>query len=586
MAESVEAPLPKYPAPKILLVDLKDNTADLLRSQGYNISVGSYGTPYRVTKSDVLFPVIVNGSLPGLPEQDIVIIDLAANEPLSGATGSKQTTPGESDWWAKCNAGTIDPRPRLMDFSKAMLDRILAHGGVVVVFADPRQQQQQYLGHSEHIWVLERDLSYADNWGFSSLVNPMVLSVEDDWGREILLPNTNSPLINLLRSHIPNAYFSCAFQVQKAAVGWVTLATNKFNMPVAGILAANKGGEQGTGLVFLFPQLADKAHFLEGLLKTVLPDFSPRLFPWVEGARWVERPEYELPKIRELKSQIRQIQEEANRQVLQLEGVIEEERVSSGYLHTLLTETGSNLVEAVKKALEQLGFRSVVDVDKELAQSDDTSPKREDLQILDTSPSLLVEVKGINNLPKEASSLQSWKYVAPRMKEWKRTDIQGLSIINHQRNLPGLERENQATFQGDVIINAEQQNIGLMTTWDLFRLVRSSQKYNWKQETVKPLFYKVGRIEPVPLHYEYVGYVEHFWEKANAVGARVEAATIGIGDIVAFELPVEFEEQKVGSLQVDNKPVTEVIAGQLGGLQTALSKDQLKKGIRVFRVRR
>jgi hypothetical protein len=26
------------------------------------------------------------------------------------------------------------------------------------------------------------------------------------------------------------------------------------------------------------------------------------------------------------------------------------------------------------------------------------------------------------------------------MKEWNRTDVQGLAIINHQRNLPALDR--------------------------------------------------------------------------------------------------------------------------------------------------
>jgi hypothetical protein len=59
------------------------------------------------------------------------------------------------------------------------------------------------------------------------------------------------------------------------------------------------------------------------------------------------------------------------------------------------------------------------------------------------------------------------------MREWKRTDIRGLAIRNHQRNLPALERENRYTFSGDVIANAEEQDFGLLIAWDLFRLLRS-----------------------------------------------------------------------------------------------------------------
>lgn len=81
-----------------------------------------------------------------------------------------------------------------------------------------------------------------------------------------------------------------------------------------------------------------------------------------------------------------------------------------------------------------------------MEKTGDTSPKREDLRIYDDSPILLVEIKGISGFPRDAAALQVAKYLAPRMREWQRTDIQGLSIINHQRNLPGLDRDNKTPF--------------------------------------------------------------------------------------------------------------------------------------------
>ena len=320
------------------------------------------------------------------------------------------------------------------------------------------------------------------------------------------------------------------------------------------------------------------------LLKNVLPDLSPHLFPHAEGARWVQRSEYELPRILELRSQIARIQEETREQVTALEHSIAEERERWNYLHDLIRETGRPLVKATKQTLELLGFSSIVDVDEAMQESKDTGPRREDLQIRDASPILLVEVKGISNLPRDAEALQVWKYVAPRMREWKRTDIQGLAIMNHQRHLPALDRENGSPFREEILTNALDQKFGLLTTWDLFRLARSYLKNHWRPEHIKGLFYQSGRIDPVPSHYEFVGVTQHFWEKPGAIGVKIESSEIRQGDRIAFELPVEFEEQDVDSLQIDNSPVDIAEAGSLAGIKTHLTKEQARKGVRVFRL--
>jgi GTPase len=79
--------------------------------------------------------------------------------------------------------------------------------------------------------------------------------------------------------------------------------------------------------------------------------------------------------------------------------------------------------------------------------------------------------------------------------------------------------------------------------------------------------------------------VERFWERVDAVGVRIETSILTQGDRIAFEQPVEFEEQGVQSLQVNNNPVSQVEAGMLVGIQTSLRKEQLKKGTRVYRLR-
>jgi hypothetical protein len=171
------------------------------------------------------------------------------------------------------------------------------------------------------------------------------------------------------------------------------------------------------------------------------------------------------------------------------------------------------------------------------------------------------------------------------MREWERTDVQGLLVINHQRNLPALDREHAHVFQDDVVTNAEQQGFGLLTTWDLFRLVRGYQRNGWSTEDVKNLFYRPGRIEPVPSQYELVGTVEAFWERPGALALAVSGAPIRVGDLVAYELPVDFLEERVTSLRLDDDEVPEASAGSLVGLKTTLGKVQARKHVRVFRVR-
>ena len=49
--------------------------------------------------------------------------------------------------------------------------------------------------------------------------------------------------------------------------------------------------------------------------------------------------------------------------------------------------------------------------------------------------------------------------------------------------------------------------------------------------------------------------------------------------------PVDFVEQMVESLEIDNQSAVEAVRGKFAGINTALGKGQARKGIRVFRVK-
>ncbi len=57
-----------------------------------------------------------------------------------------------------------------------------------------------------------------------------------------------------------------------------------------------------------------------------------------------------------------------------------------------------------------------------------------------------------------------------------------------------------------------------------------------------------------------------------------------MGDHIAFDLPVEFEEQTANSLQIERNPVDCAPIGELVGVKVELSKDDVRVGTRVYKV--
>jgi hypothetical protein len=158
-----------------------------------------------------------------------------------------------------------------------------------------------------------------DNWSFLPVLDSV--QVKQDYGNEIsVVAEPTHPLGRLLTHHVNRAEFVCTITPKTSIENsWVTLAENKFGEAVAGAIAP----QGNKGAVLTFPQIEDKPRFLTELLKNVLPEVAPHLFPHVEGVRWIQRPEYEIPAIQALKDQIREVEEEAKRKVRRLEEAVQ-----------------------------------------------------------------------------------------------------------------------------------------------------------------------------------------------------------------------------------------------------------------------
>jgi hypothetical protein len=297
----------------------------------------------------------------------------------------------------------------------------------------------------------------------------------------------------------------------------------------------------------------------------------------------VERAEYEHPGVLERKTRQVEIRRRADEDIARLDGEMAAERAALSYMHGILTLSGPELVAVAKTALEAVGFKKVVDADQ--AEPDPSGNLQEDLQIHDRPPILVLEVKGLASLPAEQDTLQVTKYVQRRMRRWNRTDVQGLVIVNHQRHTPALDRDHAKAFTHQQEEDAENFCVGLMTTWDLYRLLRGKARWGWPDEVLLDLFYGTGRISLIPTHYVPVGKVERYIHAKNIIGIAVAGGpSLKTGDKIGYLLPGGFYEEDVTSLEVDRDKVTEAVLGQTAGHLTTLNKEQVTLGMQVYRV--
>lgn len=84
--------------------------------------------------------------------------------------------------------------------------------------------------------------------------------------------------------------------------------------------------------------------------------------------------------------------------------------------------------------------------------------------------------------------------------------------------------------------------------------------------------------------HEFIGRIDEYWEEPGAFGLHLETGAIAIGDRLGYELGVDFSEERVESLQIQNEPVGRVSAEAYIGVKTTLTKQQARKGTRVFRL--
>jgi len=573
----------KFPKPKIMLIDCEEQISIKLKEVGYSVCQGTFGSPYQVSLNDAYSPVVDCARLDSIEEQEVIVIDTSLPEQLPYAPAEKATSLGTEDFWAGNNTGQIDPRPRAMIAAADAVDRILKHGGILIVFSEPRIRSDFWLGAgNEYGRVTHGREITLDNYCFSQVLGNDAVVFSRAAGVEVSAVGQSNLIAKVLAKYACSCRYSAtmekSWQLQQES--WFPLLENKYGQCVAAAIL----DEESKSVTMLLPHFHDKAQVLCELLKRALPQLRPALFCYDDAFQWLHTPDYEHPRVLDIREQQKDIERKATEQIAVLESEARAESERLAYLHGILTKQGDELVLHVQTALEALGFSHVIDAD---TQIQDGAPKQEDLQILDRSPTMLVEVKGLNGLPTEGDTFQVVKYIPRRMKEWSRTDVIGMVVINHQMSIPPSSRDHKNVFTAQQVEDAKHHDILLITSYELFRLIRAKQAYSWNSSDLLDMFYRSGRLNPIPKHWKPLGKIVNYRSKNSERDAILSielSCDLGQGTHLGLLLDDRYLEMQVSSIGLDGVLVNAAGAGKVIGVPTTLSRSESKLGTIIYRV--
>jgi hypothetical protein len=491
--------------------------------------------------------------------------------------GAPADSPGRGvrDFFQSGQAGVIDPRPLAMHSVQKAFKRILEHGGIFIVQLSARLSLTYTIATTDSYGAAYSGSPFScTTWSFLKVLE--TLQTDRQEGTEIeFIPSVS--MSGLLKRAADGAHYLCVVEYPRGSdAHWLPLATNKYGHTVAALWAI---GSDPIGYVLLLPQMPRLDTVIVPLIEEYCTRLSPQLFPYHERLSWLYRPEYELPEVLALEESIRTVKSQADESIRELDQQIESIRTANNDWYTLLSGTGDELVKAVIHTLRSLGFNQVIDVDEEARSKGQDRNLREDVRIHDSPTILVIDVKGIIGGPEDTEATQSEKHALMRAAEFD-GKVKPLTIINHQRNIPPHDR-NPNPYRQEIINNALQTGLGLMTTWDLFRLARNKRQLGWRDDYVKAVLYRPGRIEPIPAHYSEIGCMVKVWRDAFGI---VPGRQLSIGEIIAIETNNSFVESPIDSLQIDGKSVPEAPVGSNCGIACPDASGRYREGMRVFLV--
>jgi hypothetical protein len=284
-----------------------------------------------------------------------------------------------------------------------------------------------------------------------------------------------------------------------------------YHLPV--LVSRNGGRVAVYGTIFssstfpkyvVLPQLKSNAQALVQILQT-LEQVCPALFPERTKNAWLQSAEFLLSDEQAKGKEIEGKVAEAVAIVERLRGELEELKKNNNFVRQLLiamenpkTDLSERLSSVVRRALEFLEF-SVTDID----QQTKTAIKKEDFWVADEDFFAITEVTGtVNTNPKVKEFHDILGRITTIYK--RKTDlipkevlnVSGLLVLNYDCERHPSKRPKAYTGEWEHIVeSATEQNIGLLSTVELHKIVVAVKEGALTKEKARSLIKKSGRIE-------------------------------------------------------------------------------------------
>lgn len=314
------------------------------------------------------------------------------------------------------------------------------------------------------------------------------------------------------------------------------------------------------GLKIVLPQIDDKKNFLLEFLSNVAPSFFPELFPFSSKSDWKDQDVYWLPNHSELLKRKSEIEKEYEIKISETEETIKTNLSKYSFLHNMLIETGDNLVKSLIEYFKWLGFEDVIDHDK---KNTSLSQLEEDIQIEYENGILIIECKGIGGTSTDSECSQISKIKHRRCKERIKFDVNALYIVNHQKYLPPLKRQNPP-FSVIQIDDAKNDERGLLSTWQLFNLYFDIENGILTKEEARKNLLNYGLVEFKPNDISFIDEPTEFFMEGKVCIINIKNIHLNVKDVLYTEKNGRFDKVTILDIKENDKSISSALTGEFG----------------------
>lgn len=356
------------------------------------------------------------------------------------------------------------------------------------------------------------------------------------------------PLKTILNEYIDSFEYNLIFNLDREDSSMYPLIENEKGQITSFIKVINDT------LIITLPSSNKSEEILIRLIHEILPTIKPKLFPYSQLFSWLSDDKFLFPEVKEFYKQKEKLKSEYNLAAKKIDDKIVLINEKSSFLHSILTETGDNLVSAVKTYLEWLGFENITISDESKTEEDF---REEDLSFIYNGIQFLVEVKGIGGTSKDTECSQVLKIVNRYMKRTKNINVKGIYIVNHQR-YQSPELRTNPPFNQTQIEDAINDDRLMITTYDLFKLYYNIENILIDATWAKNQFIKKGTTNFLPDEDLYIGYVRKTYQEDSIASVIIEKNSITLNEEILIINKDVLSITKTLSIELNKKPLKKV----------------------------